>query len=380
LIVITTQCFPPDTGGIEGFVHGLAESFSTLGRDVTVLADAAGPDGDAFDAGQSFQVRRFAGPKILRRFLKAQAISALLRTGEIEAIVADSWKSVERLTLPRGPERPPLLCLAHGMEFPAEAKPGKRARIARSLAKADIVSAVSTPTADRLRPYLEKPETLRIQPPGIFPARPPDASASAQVDTLVGERRPVLLTVGRLEPRKGHDMVIRATAPLGRDHPGLVYVIAGSGPDRPRLETLAQELGVADRVVFAGRVSEDVRNALFKRADLLAMPVRVEGASVEGFGLVYLEAALAGTPALAGLDGGAREAVLDGETGVLCDGADPAAVETALRTLLQEDALRARLGEAAETRVRGSYLWPSAARPFLTALRTQRDLIEASGG
>lgn len=371
MFVITTQCFPPDTGGIEGFVHGVADSFTTLGQEVLVLADDAGAAGQSFDADQPFQVQRFRGPKFFRRVQKARAIASLIRSGRVQGVIADSWKSLERLSR-RDAEATPILCLAHGMEFPADPKPGKRARIARSLAKADIVSAVSTPTADRVRPFLDHPERMCIHPPGIFAARAPGVEAEAATAALAGEHWPMLVTVGRLEPRKGQDMVIRATAALGRAYPRLVYVIVGAGPDRERLETLVQELGVSDRVLFAGRVPEPVRNALLARADIFAMPVRIEGASVEGFGLAYLEAALAGTPAVAGQDGGAREAVLDGETGLLCDGADPASVEEALRRLLDDEALRHRLSDAGEARVRERYLWPTAARPFLTALRERQ--------
>ncbi len=137
----------------------------------------------------------------------------------------------------------------------------------------------------------------------------------------IGGRRPVIATVARLEPRKGVDAVIRAMPDVLARHPGCIYAIAGGGEDRERLEQLAADLNVRQAVLFLGRVTSAEKAALLAMADVFAMPVRREGRSVEGFGISYSEAGWFGVPALAGRDGGAGDAVLDGETGLLCDGA-----------------------------------------------------------
>jgi phosphatidylinositol alpha-1,6-mannosyltransferase len=141
-------------------------------------------------------------------------------------------------------------------------------------------------------------------------------------------------------------------------HPKCIYVIAGVGEDRPRLEELALSLGVRNATIFLGRVSEEMKAALLATADVFAMPVRREGRSVEGFGMSYLEAGWFGVPALAGRDGGAADAVLDGETGLVCDGSSQSEVTRSLLLLLGDEPLRMRLGAAARQRIKRDLSWP----------------------
>lgn len=125
---------------------------------------------------------------------------------------------------------------------------------------------------------------------------------------------PVVLTVGRLDDRggyKGHDRIIPIIATLRRSGHEICYLIAGTGPDKPRLQALAREAGVEDLVRFLGYVSDEDLPALYRAADVFAMP------SVgEGFGIVFLEAMACGTPAIGLRIGGAIEALQDLGTAV----------------------------------------------------------------
>jgi phosphatidyl-myo-inositol dimannoside synthase len=317
-------------------------------------------------------LRRFGGPRPLRRWRKHRALGPLLRAagGGVAGIVADSWKSAELVPAERAGA--PLLVLAHGMEVPPGASLRRAWRLRQVFARVDAIAANSAYTADLVRPYLPRSgraPRLAVVPPPI----PPQPGADpATVAALKAEGGPVLLSLARLEPRKGVDMVLRALPGLAAHFPGLRFLVAGDGPDRGRLERLAGSLGVGGRVRFLGRVDTTTKAALYAAADLLAMPARREGASVEGFGITYLEAAWYGLPALAGWDGGAADAVADGETGLLCDGADLASVEAALSTLLGDPArLRAMGGEAA-ARVRAGFLWDSVLPRYLALLRGEQ--------
>jgi phosphatidylinositol alpha-1,6-mannosyltransferase len=138
------------------------------------------------------------------------------------------------------------------------------------------------------------------------------AAARAHFD-LNGQ--PVILSVGRLDRReayKGQDRVIAALPELNAKGPKPLYLIAGEGDDRPRLQTLAVQIGVADQVRFLGEVAEQALPDLYRAADVFALP-----STGEGFGIVYLEAMACGTPAI-GLDvGGAPDALGDGRLGVM---------------------------------------------------------------
>lgn len=335
--LVLTQCFPPDAGGVERVMGALAAALARVG-EVEVLADEAGRRG-LIAAPVGPRIRRFGGLKPLRRRLKALAAAG--RAKGVDAIFADSWKSVELLAPPAAP----LIVLAHGMEFPPEPRPAKAARIRAALAKATAIAANSADTAARLAPFAPAGAKLAVVNPPVDPPAPADPADMEALRARIGEG-PIVATLARLEPRKGVDQVIRALPGL----PGVRHAVAGDGPDRPRLEALARELAVDDRVTFLGRVSEAEKSALYALSEVFAMPARAEGASVEGFGLVYLEAAWFGVPSVAGREGGAADAVQDGETGLLCDGGDAADVAAALGRLLRDPDLRRRLGAAARLR------------------------------
>ena len=345
---------------------------SAAGRTVTVIAERirskqAGPVAD-----KPFPILRFGGPRPWRRWRKRTCIARIVkqRGAGIAGIFADSWKSIE--ALPAGLALP-VSVLAHGMEYPLNASGSKRRRICDALARCSAVIANSRYTADLVRPYLAgRTDKLQTVLPPVLPPAEADAGALAAIKSRTAGRRPLLATVARLEPRKGIDAVIRAMPEVRRAHPGCLYAVAGGGADRARLEELAQTLGVRDERAVPGPGQRGGEGRAASQADVFAMPVRREGASVEGFGIGYGEAAWFGVPSLAGREGGAGDAVLDGETGLVCDGAKQDDVASALLTLLGDEALRKRLGAAAAERVRRDLSWPSAIGRYLATFEAAR--------
>jgi phosphatidylinositol alpha-1,6-mannosyltransferase len=171
--------------------------------------------------------------------------------------------------------------------------------------------------------------------------------------------RPLVLGVSRLVPRKGFDHLIDAIAGL----PDVALAIAGAGRDQARLQRRADEHGIAPRVRFLGRVPDDESfPELYACADVFAMPCRDRwgGLEAEGFGIVFLEAAAAGIPSVAGRSGGSHEAVVDGETGFVVDGR-ALDVRGALEALLADDDLRARMGAAARARAVAEFSYDALA-------------------
>ncbi len=364
MIIITTQNFPPDRGGIETLMGGLADSLAQAGEKIAVYADRIRTAGLLERSALSYPVQRFGNLRPLRRRVKAGAVAVAARASGVKGIFADSYKSIELLPA----LDVPIAVLAHGMEFPARPSPFKRARIKRALGKARTVIANSAYTATLVRPYLSDGDRrLRIVNPPIGEQPEPPAQAKDQVRRLIAGRSPVLLSLSRLEPRKGVDMVVRSLPAVLKSHPSAVFVIAGGGDDRARLERLASDTGVTAHVHFAGPVDGEMKAALLASADLFAMPTRRERDSVEGFGIVFVEAGWYGVPAIAGRDGGAPDAVIDGKTGLLCDGSAPADVSGKIMRILDDTDLRRRLGAAAAERARAS-LWAAALPKFLDAL------------
>ncbi len=179
----------------------------------------------------------------------------------------------------------------------------------------------------------------------------------------------LVVGVSRLVPRKGFDVLIQAAASLRESRPDLTVAIGGSGRDRRRLELHANRARAAVR--FLGRVPDDDLPQLYGCADLFAMVCRNRwfGLEQEGFGIVFLEAAAAGVPQIAGASGGSDEAVVDGGTGlVVRDPRDPAEVGAGLRTLFEDADQRRRMGAAARRRAEAEFSYDVLARRLGSAI------------
>lgn len=187
--------------------------------------------------------------------------------------------------------------------------------------------------------------------------------------------RKVLLTVGRLVARKGHDTVIRALPLIARDVPEVHYLVVGDGPNRENLRRLSQTTGVSDRVTFCGSVPDSDLPSYYRITHVFVMVSRrIESTGdVEGFGIVYLEANAAGLPAIAAGGCGATDAVAEGVNGLLVrDAESPSEVAQAALRLLKNPGLAARIAESAREAARFS-VWGRRRADWRTALETQRE-------
>ena len=216
----------------------------------------------------------------------------------------------------------------------------------RLLRRADRVFAVSRFTSDVLRRDGVF-ENVAELPPSI--EMPPQRNGAANPDLLdIPPGGPVLLSVGRLIERKGHRRVIDAVARLRPRFSDLRYLIIGDGPEREILNRLVVARGLTRHVRFLGAASETVKEASLQACDVFVLPCDHIGPNdVEGFGIVFLEAAAHGKPAVAGRSGGVPEAVIDGETGILVEPGQTADLAAALARLLSDADLRERMGKAA---------------------------------
>lgn len=211
----------------------------------------------------------------------------------------------------------------HGIE--AWRPPGRLVRSA--IERSDLVTVVSRHTRNRFLGWANiEPLRVRVLPNTVTRGTRARRSDLARRYGLEGRR--IVLTVGRMsgaERYKGHDRIIRALPAVAAQVPSVSYLIGGTGDDRARLEALALETGVAERVVFAGRIAEVEMAEHFALSDVFAMP-----STGEGFGIVYLEALAAGVPVVAGNRDGSRDALADGALGALVDPDDTDGLAQAL--------------------------------------------------
>ena len=171
-------------------------------------------------------------------------------------------------------------------------------------------------------------------------------------------QRPVLLTVGRLQARKGQDRVIQALPKVIQAVPDLVYAIVGDGSEKERLVKLVEGFGLQDSVRFYSDCDDATVLAMYQQSDLFILANRQIGSDVEGFGMVLLEAAACAKPTLAGNSGGTKEAIVDGTTGRVIDGDDSEAVATAIIDLLSSPTIAQSMGAAGRRRVEAEFDWP----------------------
>ncbi len=216
--------------------------------------------------------------------------------------------------------RTPVVLAIHGID--AWRQPNAL-RLMRPVARPDLVLSVSEFTKQRYLAWSQtSPDRVRVVPNTcrLMPAAPP-LTHQALRDRYALQGRPVIMTLGRmaaLERSKGFDEVIELLPRLRTILPDLVYIAAGDGDDRPRLEAKAKVLGVRDMVVFTGHVPEEMKAAHLQLADAFVLASRGEG-----FGIVLLEAMACGVPVVASSRDGTHEAVRDGTLGVVADPSDP---------------------------------------------------------
>ncbi|WP_231580341.1 glycosyltransferase family 4 protein [Spongiibacter sp. IMCC21906] len=352
-------------GGIQNYVHKLAVALHQRGEDVTVFCDAAAhPDATVFDKQQPFEIVRVPGPKFLRRRIKSWRLKRHLANVENALVICDSWKSLELLALPLDLSVR-VVCLAHGMEFSEVPSPRRSSRVKQSLVKANLILANSTFTADRLLKYSPSSQKVKILHPGVDVVEEPSPQDAKRVESWVAGFDPVLTTVGRVEARKGQDKIIEILPRLLADYPRLLYIVAGAGPGLEQLKQRATDVGVLEKVRFCGRVTDSERSAVLNGSDLFVMPSRQVGDSVEGFGIVYLEAAMFGLASLAGRVGGASDAVVEGVTGALCDGDQAEDIYGEIKTLLANRQKLREMGRLARERASTAFLWPVVASNLL---------------
>lgn len=374
LIITTHYC--PLVGGAQTVYHAIASAkpadfdVLTASKDYTSGQEVRGTE--EFDNNASYSISRLEElrpplisgrvglarralmalqDKLLRRkvlrYLKQQSTEKSYEIIVLGALDALGWMVEPLRTIYPAAK---IVIYTHGEEI-SQACYSSRAeeRRRQALVAADGVVAVSSFTAGLLASKY-----------GVVPGRIEQVTNGvdlATFDSLPRENArphfglgngPLVLAVGRLVPRKGFDILIEAWPRILAAVPGAELAIAGTGPLSDSLKAAADRPELNGSVHLLGFVPDDMLPSLYASADLFTMPNRtMPDGDTEGFGLVFLEAAGAGTPSVGGNAGGAVDAIIDGETGRLVDGNDPGAVAFAISELLNDEVTRKRMGEAA---------------------------------
>jgi phosphatidylinositol alpha-1,6-mannosyltransferase len=257
----------------------------------------------------------------------------------------------------------PYLCWAHGEELATARASRELTILTRWVYRLSHTAiANSRNTAAMLESFGVPSSRIRVIYPAVDAERfRPDVTNTGLRSRFARADEILILSVGRLQRRKGHDVAIRAMNILRSELPHLKYVIAGDGEELGRLKSLVAEYGLEEVVSFAGIIDADTMPLLYAACDIFLLPNREDNRDIEGFGIVFLEAAAAGKPTIGGNSGGVPEAIVHEVTGLLVDGASVEAVADAVRRLARSADARARMGEAGRRRAQAEFSWQRAA-------------------
>lgn len=374
-LLLVTEVFPPTHGGsgrwfweiYRRFPEGTAE---VLTNDVS---GGAGSDSDF--------------PHSVHRLPRMSASSWGIISLEGFRYYYHVWRKLDGLVRERGisqlhcgrviPEGLPALvnkfrrgipytCYVHGEDVEVARTSREITLLTRLVLRhAERIVANSKNTREILRKWWGiHDDRLIVMTPGVDIDRffPEDTARPSHWSV-----RKVVLTVGRLQQRKGQDMMIRALPSIREVIPDVLYCLVGGGAEEARLREMADSLGVTEHVEFAGELTDGQMLTRYQGCDLFALPNRRVNNDDEGFGMVLLEAQSCGKPVLAGDAGGTRETLTE-QTGVTVDCTSPEPLARAVIELLQNENRLKQMGLAGREHVTKRFSWKGLAEQALARL------------
>ena len=313
MYLIVTRTFPPELGGMQNLMWGLAKEISKNFM-IKVFADFQ-ENHKEFDNKVNFSIERVGGIKFLRKIRKAQLINEFLKENKVQGVIADHWKSLELIKTDKK-----KYCLIHGKEINHKKGSFINNKIIKVLDGVEKIIANSEYTKNLAIDKGIDQNKIVVINPGINPVNKLNNKSLDKVESLLKIKTPRLITISRFDKRKNHEKIIMAIRNLKQQYPNIIYICIGYGDEEKNIKKLVQELDLNSQVMFFKDISHDLKNSLLAKSNIFVMPTIIAKNSVEGFGISYIEAAQYGIPSIGGKDGGASDAISHNKTGLICDG------------------------------------------------------------
>ena len=368
-LLLVSEIFPPVHGGSGRW---FSEIYGRFPKGRVAFLVGAHEQAGAYDSvsvhpiyrdnlsSSEWGVKSWAGLKFylstwrrMRHIVRRESISEV-HCGRVlpEGVAALMLKVTNRV---------PYCCYVHGEDVETALSSRELTWLTRLVMKHAVKIICNSENSRRiLKDKWRLPdEKILVMNPGVDVDRfTPDSGTPRPADW---KRRLVILTVGRLQKRKGQDMMIRALPILRESFPDLMYAIVGGGQELEPLKKLVHETGVSEYVLFMGEVDDQTMVDAYRHCTLFALPNRRVGNDDEGFGMVLLEAQACGRPVLAGAAGGTRETLVDGRTGALVDCTSPESLAAAVKGLLSNPENLEAMGRAGRHHVVETFSWSTLA-------------------
>ena len=328
MYLIVTRSFPPELGGMQNLMWGLARELSKSFM-IKVFADYI-ENHKSFDEQASFSIERVGGPKLFRKYRKAYLIDEFVKDSKVKEIISDHWKSLEHLKTDKN-----KYCLIHGKEINHPKGSSLNKRLIKVLNNVEKVIANSEYTKNlAINNGVNKDKVIVINP-GVGIVEELNKKSLEKVESLLRIKTPRLITVSRFDKRKNHEKVLMALRNLKQIYPDIVYICIGYGDEEENIKNLVKELDLESQLMFFKDVSDELKNALVAKSNIFVMPSVIHKSSVEGFGIAYTEAAQYGVSSIGGKDGGASDAIQHEKTGLICDGNNLDEIYSSINSMLE---------------------------------------------
>ena len=318
MFLVVTRSFPPEVGGMQSLMRGLSESLVNHGPVKVFAYDYN--NSQVYDDKSAMNIVRVKGLKLFRKYRKANLVNDFInKNSNIRAVITDHWKSLELLK-EDFLKKTKTFCLLHSKEINHNQGTSLNKRMIISTNKADFIIANSNFTKNLATKLGINSSKIYVIFPGIEKPNLIESNSRIEAKKIFKDSFPKIITVARLDKRKGHDNILMLIKNLKNKFKKIKYVSIGSGDEEKNLLRLSKELSIENEVSFLKDINESLKLALIAEANLFLMPTRKEKRSVEGFGISFIEAASYGIPSIGGKEGGASDAISHKNTGLLCDG------------------------------------------------------------
>jgi len=320
MFLIVTRNFPPDVGGIQMLMGGLSDSL--LNHGPVKVFTFEHENSNTYDNRSSANIERVKGIKLFRKYRKANLVNNFINSNlNIRALIVDHWKSLELIKI-ENLKKIKTICLLHSKEINHKIGSSLNKRLIKSTNNADFIIANSNFTKKLAIKVGIDQSKIKVIFPGIPIPDHIENVTKIKAEKFFGDSFPKIITVSRLDKRKGHDKILMLIKNLKSRFPKIKYVSIGFGEEEKNLIKLSKELKIEKEVVFLKNIDFNLKIALISISNLFLMPSRIEKKSVEGFGISFIEAASYGVGSIGGVDGGASDAITHNKTGLICDGSD----------------------------------------------------------
>ena len=346
-ILLFTLEYPPFHGGVANYYGNLVKYWPKPDDIFALNNNNGGLISNKLPFLKWLPAHFALNKKIKQEKIKHILVGQILPLGTVALVYAKFYKIKYSIIL-------------HGMDLTYAMKlPRKKWLTGKILQNADKIICVNSYVAEMARQaFPGVKQKIVVVNPGIENNFTRDEQSMRQLKEKNNlTDKIILLSVGRLVKRKGFDKVIEAMPEILKQVTNLVYMIIGEGSEIKNWKLKIENFGLEKQVKIINQVTDQERDNWYNAGDIFIMPSRNIGGDFEGFGIVYLEANLAGKPVIAGRSGGVEDAVIDGLNGLLVDPEDTGQIARAIVKLALDAGLRQKLGEQGRERALKDFNW-----------------------